>query len=149
MALAPRFFNGDVAQMVEHSLCMRDVRGSMPPSPIFQRSPEIEKGNTGSCFVRPKEDLDWYVHYAKGSIWNSTELAEKATGDPNHQGLPHKDVEGNITPLIRESKTSLWHKQHHWTPPVRHVKRKGKRLAFEKQWIDDSHQQSQFYDDMQ
>ena len=33
-----------------------------------------------------------YVQYAKGSIWNNTELAEKAIGVPNHQGLPQKDV---------------------------------------------------------
>ena len=33
-----------------------------------------------------------YVQYAKGSIWNRTEIAEKAIGVPNHQGLPQKDV---------------------------------------------------------
>ena len=37
-----------------------------------------------------------YVQYAKGSIWNSTERAEKAISAPNCQGLPQKDVEGNI-----------------------------------------------------
>ena len=37
-----------------------------------------------------------YVQYAKGSIWNSTQLAEKAISAPNRQGLPQKDVEGNI-----------------------------------------------------
>ena len=104
MSLAAPFRTRDVAQMEERSLSMPEVRGSMPPaSPIFQRSPEIKKGNTVSCFVRPKEDLDLYVQYAKGSIWNSTELAEKAIGVPNHQGLPQKDVGGNITILMSES----------------------------------------------
>ena len=53
--------------------------------------------------------MDFNVHYAKGGIWNSTELAEKAIGAPKHQGLPQKDFEGNITLLIGESKTPLWH----------------------------------------
>ena len=73
-----------------------------------------------------------YVQYAKGSIWNSTELAEKAISAPNRQGLPQKDVEENITLLIRESKTSFWHKQLLWSPPARHVNRMSKRLACEK-----------------
>ena len=107
MALAPRFFNGDVAQMVESSLSMREVRGRCPASPIFQRSREMKKGDTGSCFVRPKEDMDLYVQYAKGYIWNITALSEKEIGAPDRQGLPQKDVKGNITPLIRESKTSV------------------------------------------
>ena len=49
--------------------------------------------------------MDLYVQYAKGSIWNSTELDEKAISNPNCQGLSQKDVEWNITLLIRESKT--------------------------------------------
>ena len=48
-----------------------------------------------------------YVQYAKRSIWNSTELAEKAISSPNRQGLPQKDIEGDITLLTSESKTSL------------------------------------------
>ena len=55
-----------------------------------------------------KKDIDMYVQYAKGSIWNSTENAEKAINAPRPQGLPQKDVEGNIILLIRESKTSIW-----------------------------------------
>ena len=51
--------------------------------------------------------MDLYFQYAKGSIWNSTEFAEKAIGVPNHQGLPQKDVGGNITTLMSESKTSV------------------------------------------
>ena len=78
MALAPRFFNGDVAQMVELALHARGTGIALNLQ--FFRGAQIENGNTGSCFVRPKEDLDLYVHYAKGSIWNSTELAEKAIG---------------------------------------------------------------------
>ena len=73
-----------------------------------------------------------YVQYAKGRIWNSTELAEKAISAPNPQRLPQKDVKGNITLLISESKTTIWHKQLLWTPPVGYVNQKGKRLACEK-----------------
>ena len=76
--------------------------------------------------------MDLYVQYGKGSTWKSTELAEKAIGVPNHQGLPKKDVGGNITILLSESKTSVWYKQLIWTPPARQVKREGKRLAYEK-----------------
>ena len=90
MAWAPRFLNGDVAQMVERSLIMREVRGSMPRISNFSEEPEIKKGNTVSCFVRPKENTDFYVQYAKGSIWNSTELDEKAISAPNRQGVPQK-----------------------------------------------------------
>ena len=60
------------------------------------------------------------------------ELPEKAISAPNRQGVPQKDVERNTTLLISESKRSLWHKQLLWTPPARHVNRKGKRLACEK-----------------
>ena len=49
-----------------------------------------------------------YVQYAKGSIWNITENAEKAINAPRPQGLPQKDVEGNIILVIREPKTSIW-----------------------------------------
>ena len=76
--------------------------------------------------------MDLNVHYAKGGIWNSTELAEKAIGAPKHQGSPQKDVEGNITLLISESKTSLWHQKVLWTPLASQLNRKGKRLACEK-----------------
>ena len=76
--------------------------------------------------------MDLNIHYAKGGIWNSKELAEKGIGVPNHQGLPQKYVRGNITILMRESKTSVWNKELPWTPPARHVNRKGKRLACEK-----------------
>ena len=76
--------------------------------------------------------MDLNIHYAKGGIWNSKELAEKGIGVPNHQGLPQKYVRGNITILMRESKTFVWQKQLLWTPPARHVNRKGKRLGCEK-----------------
>ena len=132
MAWGPRFLNGDVVQMVERSLSMREVRRSMPRISNFSEQPGTQKKTTGSYLVRPKEDLDFYLQYAKRSIWNSTELAEKAIGAPNHHGLPQKVVDGNITPAISESKSSLWHKLLLWTPPARHVNRKGKRLACEK-----------------
>ena len=40
MALAPRFLNGDVAQMVERSLSMREVRGSTPRISNFLEEPK-------------------------------------------------------------------------------------------------------------
>ena len=132
MPLAQRFINVDVAQMVERSPYMRQVRGLMPRISNFSVETGNKKGNTVSCFVRPKEDMELYVQYGKGSTWNSTELAEKAISGPNRQGLPQKDVEGNITLLTSESKTTVWHKHLMWTPLARHVKRKGKRLACEK-----------------
>ena len=41
--------------------------------------------------------MDLHVQYAIESIWNSTELDEKAISNPNHQGLSQEDVEWNIT----------------------------------------------------
>ena len=41
-----------------------------------------------------------YVQKAKGSIGNSSELAEKAIGAPNRKGLPQKDVKGYISTLL-------------------------------------------------
>ena len=133
MALAPRFFNGDAAQIVKHSLSLQEVRGSMPIISNFSDEPGNQKKIiTGSYFVRSKKDIDTYVEYAKGSIWNSRELHENAISAANRQGKPQKDVEGNITLVIRESKTSVWHKQLLWTSPARYVNRKGKRLAYVK-----------------
>ena len=43
MAWAPRFLNGDVAQMVDRSLCMQEVRGSMPRFSKFSEVPGNEK----------------------------------------------------------------------------------------------------------
>ena len=40
--------------------------------------------------------MELYVQYGKASTWKSTELGEKAIGVRNHQGLPKKDVGGNI-----------------------------------------------------
>ena len=132
MSLAPRFLNEDVPQMVERSLCMREVRRTMPSFSNFPEEPGNNKKNTGSYFVRPKK-RHWYVRpICKRRIWTSTELAEKAISAPNTQRLAQKDVKGNITLLISESETTLWHKQLLWTPPARHVNRKGKRLACEK-----------------
>ena len=133
MALVPRFLNGDVAQMVERSLRMPAVRGSMLRTSNFTEEPlNHEKLTTGSNIARSQKDIYMYVQYAKGSIWSSTELAEKAISAPNPQGLPQKDVEGHITLLKRESKTSVWNKLLLLTPPVRHLNQKCKRLACEK-----------------
>ena len=40
MALAPRFLNEDVAQMVERSLSMQEVGGSMPLNSNFSEEPK-------------------------------------------------------------------------------------------------------------
>ena len=96
MSLATRFLTRDVAQMVERSLCMREVRGSMSPHLQIFRGARKSKNEIRYCFVRPKEYMDLYVQYAKGSIWNSTELAKRAISAPNRQCLTQQDVEGNI-----------------------------------------------------
>ena len=111
---------------------MREVRGSMPRISIFSEEPGNQKRKYGKLFCWTIRRHAFVRAIWKGSIWNSTELAGKAIGVPNHQGLPQKDVGGNITILIRESKTSVWYKQLLWTPPARHVNREGKRLACEK-----------------
>ena len=105
MSLAPRFLNVEVAQMLQRSLFMREVRRRCPASRVFQSSRKMKKGNTRTCFARPEEDMDLYDQYARGSIWNSTELNEQAISNPNRQGLSQEDVEWNITLLISESKT--------------------------------------------
>ena len=132
MALAPRFSNGDVAQMVEHTLTLQEVHGSMPRISNFSEEPGNQKKEQRETFFSDQKKTDMCVQYATVSVRNRTEHAEKAIAAPNRQSLPHMDVEENITLLIRESKTSLWDKQHHWTPPARHVNRKSKRLACEK-----------------
>ena len=43
MALAPCFLNGDVAQMVERSLSMREVRQTMPRISNFSEQPGNRK----------------------------------------------------------------------------------------------------------
>ena len=70
-----------------------------------------------------------YVQYAKGRIWNSTELAEKAISAPNPQRLPQKDVEGNITLLISESKTTLWKKTEPLDPNSEACQTKGQAIG--------------------
>ena len=48
--------------------------------------------------------MDLYVQYAKGSIWNSTELAERAISAPNRQRLTQKDDRGNINSTDKTTK---------------------------------------------
>ena len=43
MALAQRFSNGDVAQMVERTLTLQDVRGSMPRISNVSEEPGNQK----------------------------------------------------------------------------------------------------------
>ena len=111
MALAPRFFNGEAAQIVKRSLSLQEVRGLMPRISNFSDEPGNQKKIiTGSYFVRPKK-RHWNVRpVGKRAHLKQYRAAEKAISAPNPQGLPQKDVEGKITILIRESKTSLWKK---------------------------------------
>ena len=131
-AVAPRFLNGKEAQMVVRSLSMREVRGSMPLISSFSEEPGKQRNEIREAVLLDQKKTWICTSNWKGSIWNSTELAQKAIGVPNHHGIPQKDVGGNITTLMSESKTSVWHNQLHWTPPARHVNREGKRLACEK-----------------
>ena len=103
MALAPRFFNGDVAQMVERSLCMQEVRGSMPRISNFSEVPGNQKIKHGKLFSWTKKRHGFVSPICKSKHLKSRELAGKVISAPNRQGLPQKDVEGNITLLIRES----------------------------------------------
>ena len=57
MALAPRFFNGGVAQMVDTSLCMREVRGSMPRISNFAEEPGNRDRKYGKLFCQTKRRL--------------------------------------------------------------------------------------------
>ena len=94
--------------------------------------------------------MDLYVQYAKKSIQNSTELAEKVIGAPNRQGLPQKDVEGNINSTdktikdIRLTKTA--HVDHHQR---RMSNERASDWHVRNTWIDEPHRQSQFYNHMQ
>ena len=49
-AIAPRFLNGEVAQMVERSLSMREVRGSLPRISNFSEEPGNQKRKYGMLF---------------------------------------------------------------------------------------------------
>ena len=133
MSLAPRLITGDAAEKVESSLCMWAVRESMPRISNFSEEPGNQKKKYGKLFcytktrhgfVRPMCKRKHLKQYR--ACWESTNRAR------NRQGLPQKDVGGNITILTSESKTSDWHKQFMWTPPARYVNREGKRLACEK-----------------
>ena len=79
----------------------------MPRISKFSEEPGNQKRKNGKLFCWPKEDMELYVQYGKASTWKSTELGEKAIGVRNHQGLPKKDVGGNIIILLSESKTSV------------------------------------------
>ena len=50
LALAPRFFNGDEAQMVERTLSLQEVRGSMPRISNFSEEPGKKKNNYSKPF---------------------------------------------------------------------------------------------------
>ena len=149
-AIAPRFLNGDVAQMVERSLSVREVRGSMPPaSPIFQRSPEIKKGKTVSCFENRKK------------TWIFTSNMRKEASE-TVQSLLRKRLVSRITKvhLRKTSEETLlywWTNQRHpsdinsYFGPHQRGMSIGRASDWHVRntWIDDPHRQSQYYNDMQ
>ena len=103
--VAPRFLNGDVAEMVEHSLSMREVQDRCPASPIFQRSPEIKKGNTVSCFENRKK------------TWICTSNMRKEASE-TVQSLLRKRLESRITKVYprktsEETLLYCWVNQKH------------------------------------
>ena len=110
--ISSRFLNGDVAQMVERSLYMREVPGSVTQNfQLLRGARKSKKELQEAILLDKKKSLICKSNMRKGSLRNSTELAEKGIGVPNRQSLPQKDVEGYIsTPLMSESKTCLWHK---------------------------------------
>ena len=95
-AKAPLFLNGDVAQMVERSLSMREVRGLMPRISNFWEGPGNQKRKYGKLLCYTKRRHGFVRPIWERKHLKSTELAEKAISAPNRQGLPQKDVEGNI-----------------------------------------------------
>ena len=94
--------------------------------------------------------MDLYVQYAKGSIWNSTELAEKAISAPNRQGLHQEDVEGNINSTDKTIKDIRLTKTAHVDPHQRGMSNeRASDWHVRNTWIDNPHRQGQFYNDMQ
>ena len=73
MSLSTSLLNADVAQEIERSFRMREERGSTPRiSNYSEKTGNQETNTTGSCLVRSKKNIDKYVQYSMGSIWNSS-----------------------------------------------------------------------------
>ena len=73
MSLSTSFLNGDVAQNIERSFHMREERGWMPRIPNYsEKTGNQETNTTGSCLIGSKKNIDKYVQYSMGSIWNSS-----------------------------------------------------------------------------
>ena len=73
--------------------------------------------------------MNLYVQYAKGSIWNITELAEKAISAPNRQGLPQKEVKGNINSTDKTIKDIRLTKTAHVDPNSEKCQTKGQAIG--------------------
>ena len=69
--VSPRFLNGDVAQMVERSLSMREVRGPMPRISKFSEEPGNQKRKYGKLFCYTKRR-----HGFVRPIWERKHLKE-------------------------------------------------------------------------
>ena len=78
MSLSTSFLNGDVAEKVERSFRRREERGWMPRISIFsEKTGNQETNATGIWFVRSKKNIDKYVQYSTGSIWNGSAWWER------------------------------------------------------------------------
>ena len=149
-SLAARFLNGDVAKMVERSLSMREVRGSMPRISNFSEEHGNRKRNYGKLFcwtkrrhgfVRPIWERKHLKQYR--ACWKSDCSPESPRFNSERRRRKHKfywqdnqshpsDINSSCGPHQRGmsiGRASEWH--------VRNT------------WIDDPHRQSQYYNDMQ
>ena len=71
-SICTNFLNGDVSQKVERLIRMREERGWMPRITNFSEKTGNQKTNYGKRFCQTKKNIDKYVQYSKGSIWNSS-----------------------------------------------------------------------------
>ena len=61
-----------------------------PHLQFFRGARKSKKEIREALLLDQKKDIDMYVQFEKWSIWNSTELDEKAINDPRPQRLPPK-----------------------------------------------------------
>ena len=145
MALAPHFLNGDVAQMVERSLSMREVRRSIPPHlQFFRGAPQSKKEIREAVLLDQKKT--W--------IWTSTmqKEASETVKSLLRKGLVSRITKVYLRNTSEETLLYWWGNQRHpyeinssFGPHQR-----GKSIERASDWhvrntcIDDPHRQSQF-----
>ena len=149
-AKAPRFLNGDVAQMVERSLSMREVRGSMPRISNFSEEPGKQKKEIRSAVLLDQK-----------KTWICTSNMRKKASK-TVQSLLRKRLVSWITKvyLRKTSDETLlyeWVNQRHPSdinsssgPHQRGMSiGRANDWHVRNTWIDNQHRQGQFYNDMQ